>query len=53
MDKAGVHPSLIHAYHRTGRLVTWHSQNFFSPEERLQCQDAFDEWNDMHESRLQ
>ena len=39
MEAAGIAPELIHAYRRTGRIVTEDNQHKLSPE-------AIDEWNE-------
>ncbi len=44
MHKVGVHPALINAYQKTGRVVTRENQNFLSPADRQAWQDAINEW---------
>jgi hypothetical protein len=45
MRSAGVHPSLIHAFLKTGLLVGEDSPH--TPEERKEFADAVDEWYDL------
>lgn len=53
MHKAGIHPALIYAYQKTGRIVTQANQKFLSPEDQQAWQDAIDEWYATHESDRQ
>ena len=46
MVSAGVDPSIIFAFHRTGLLVSEDNVNLLSPEELEEWQAAIDEYNE-------
>ncbi len=50
MHTAGIHPALIYAYQKTGRVVTQANQKFLSAADRQVWQDAIDEWYATHEA---
>ncbi len=50
MHRAGVYPAVIHAYQKTGRLVSKENQKFLSRQERQEWKDAINEWYDEHDS---
>jgi hypothetical protein len=45
MLKAGIHPALIYANQKTGRILTQEIQKSLSPADRQVWQDAIDEWS--------
>ncbi len=49
MHKAGTHPALVHAYRKTGRLVSRENAKYLTPDELQEWNDAIDEWYDTHE----
>jgi len=50
MHRAGIHPALIYAYQKTGRLVAQENQKFLSRADRQAWQDAIDQWYATHEA---
>jgi hypothetical protein len=44
MYRAGVHPALIHAYQKTGRVVTVENQARLTEEELEEWHEAVDDW---------
>jgi hypothetical protein len=44
MHRAGVHPALIHAYQKTGRVVTVENQARLKEEDREEWHEAVDDW---------
>jgi hypothetical protein len=55
MAAAGIAPEFIHAYHRTGRIVTEDNQDKLSPEAIAEWNAAVEEyfeWQDMAEEAL-
>ena len=45
MKKAGIDPAIIHAYEKTGRLITEDNQNLLSDADLDEWQAAIDEYN--------
>jgi len=50
MQKASIHPSLIHAFQKTGRLVSKENSRFLSKAQLKEWQAAIDEWHALHPS---
>jgi len=50
MQKASIHPSLIHALQKTGRLVSKENSRFLSKAQLKEWQAAIDEWHALHPS---
>jgi hypothetical protein len=48
MHKAKIHPALIHAFQKTGRLLGKEGAKRLSPAELQEWQDAIDEWYASH-----
>jgi hypothetical protein len=48
MQKAKIHPSLIHAFHKTGRLVSRENSRYLSKADLKAWQDAINEWYALH-----
>ena len=48
MHKAGVHPALIYAYQKTGRIVTRENRKHLTKADLKEWNDAFDEWHRLH-----
>jgi hypothetical protein len=48
MKRAGVHPSLIHAFQRTGRIVSRDNQQDLTKADLREWEDAIDEWYAQH-----
>ena len=48
MHKAAIHPSLIHAFQKTGRLVSKENSRYLSKADLKEWQDAIDEWYALH-----
>ena len=46
LTSAGVHPSIIHAYHRTGFLVSEENLHLLSPDEIEEWKAAIEEYKD-------
>lgn len=44
MRAAKIHPELIHAYKRTGRILSKQGSKLLSPEELQEWKDAINEW---------
>ena len=49
MHRAGVHPALIHAYQRTGRIVAAENMEHLTQEELEEWHAAVDEWYELHD----
>ena len=50
MHTAGIHPALIYAYQKTGRIVTQENQTFLSPADIQAWQAAIAEWYATHDA---
>jgi hypothetical protein len=48
MHDAGIHPALIYAYQKTGRILSEDVAKTLSPAERKEWADAVDEWYATH-----
>src|SRR5262249_48950733 len=48
MQKAALHPSLIHAFQKTGRIVSKENSRYLSKAQLKEWQDAIDEWHALH-----
>ena len=48
MKHAGVHPALLYAYEKTGRIVTEQNKRFLSTQELKEWDDAVDEYYYQH-----
>ena len=48
MRKAAIHPSLIHAFQKTGRLVSRENSRYLSKADLKAWQDAINEWYALH-----
>ena len=49
MRKANIHPALIHAYEKTGRILSEKASKSLSKEDLQEWNDAIDEWYETHE----
>src|SRR5262249_2801524 len=49
MHQAGVHPAMIYAYQKTGRIVTTENMEHLSADELHEWHEAVDEWYEQHE----
>lgn len=47
MEEAGIHPRLIHAYRRTGLLVSEENINRLGPRELAEWRTALEEYDDL------
>ena len=47
MKKAGIDPAIIHAYERTGRLVTEDNQDLISDEDSAEWHEAIKQYRQM------
>jgi hypothetical protein len=45
MHKAGLHPAIIYAYQKTGRIVTQEKMKHLTKAELREWKDAIDEWH--------
>ena len=48
MHKAQIHPALIYAYQKTGRIVSRENSKHLTKAELKEWKDAFDEWHRLH-----
>jgi hypothetical protein len=48
MERAGIHPSLIHAFQKTGRIVSRENQPYLTKADLREWDDAIDEWYAQH-----
>ena len=49
MHEANIHRALIHAYKKTGRILSEQASKTLSKAELQEWNDAVDEWYDTHE----
>jgi hypothetical protein len=48
MERADIHPALIHAYKKTGRIVSEENRRYLTKADLREWQDAIDEWYAAH-----